>query len=86
MKLKSKTKKIRDGLYSLDVRGLVCPFPQLLVLKSLSKLSSADILEVVLDNPPSVKDIPLDLKEKGYKVETLRLDSLTWKLKIHITS
>jgi TusA-related sulfurtransferase len=77
-------RKIKVGLHSLDVRGLVCPFPQLLVLKGLDKLSSSDILEVILDNPPSVKDIPLALEKKGYKVEKLRVDSLTWKLKVQI--
>ncbi|NIM46465.1 MAG: hypothetical protein GTO54_12745, partial [Nitrososphaeria archaeon] len=54
--------------YSLDVRGGVCPYPQLLTTRTLSQLNTGDTLEVTLDNPPSVKDIPPALEKKGYKV------------------
>jgi TusA-related sulfurtransferase len=74
--------KTADGLYKLDVRGLTCPYPQLLVVRSLNKLYPGDLLEVILDNPPSVKDIPPVIEAKGCSVDTLRLDSSTWKLKV----
>lgn len=77
-----KVEKVCEGLYRLDVRGLVCPYPQLLITRALSSLSQNDILEVVLDNPPSVRDIPPILEERGYKVNVLRLDSATWKMTI----
>ncbi len=78
---KYETQKTADGLYTLDVRGLTCPYPQLLVVRSLNKLSPGDLLEVILDNPPSVKDIPPAIEGKGHLVDTLRLSSSTWKLK-----
>ena len=82
MEGKFELKKINEKCYSLDVRGLVCPYPQLLVTRSLNSLSQDDTLEVILDNPPSVRDIPPALKEKGYKVNVSRLDSSTWKITV----
>lgn len=77
---KIKVEKVDEGLYRLDVRGLVCPYPQLLVTRALSNLSPNEKLEVILDNPPSVRDIPPTLEGRGYKVSIIRLDSTTWKI------
>lgn len=72
--------KIGKKLYSLDVRGFVCPYPQILTLRALNSLSSDSILEVILDNPPSVRDIPPVLKEKGYAVKASDVAKGTWKI------
>jgi len=79
-KRKFQVKKIDEKRYELDVRGLTCPYPQLLAVRGLNSLASGEVLEVIVDNPPSVKDIPPVLEEKGYKVTTSRLDSSTWKI------
>lgn len=74
-------RRIGEGRYSLDVRGHVCPYPELLTLRALHGLYSKDILEVVLDNPPSVRDIPATLKKGGYAVlDVLSVDKGTWKI------
>jgi TusA-related sulfurtransferase len=50
-------------------------------MRALGSLSSDEVLEVVLDNPPSVRDIPPVLKEKGYEVsETERVEKTMWKI------
>jgi len=77
-----RPEKTDERLYLLDVRGLTCPYPQILVTKALSNLSAEDVLEVVLDNPPSVRDIPLALEKKGYEITVSRPDSSTWKIVI----
>jgi len=77
---KLQVEKVGEKLYRIDARGLVCPYPQLLVFRALGSLSSGDVLEVLLDNPPSVKDIPPILEERGYKVNVVQLDSVTWKM------
>jgi len=78
---KFQVRKIDEKRYELDARGLVCPYPQLLVTRALSNLSLDDVLEVILDNPPSVRDIPPSLKEKGYEVlDVSQLDSSMWKI------
>lgn len=84
MKKSFKLQKIGEKRYSLDVRGYVCPYPQLLTMRALESLSSYDILEVILDNLPSVRDIPPAIKEKGFEVLTnqSRVTKGTWKMSI----
>jgi tRNA 2-thiouridine synthesizing protein A len=52
-----KFDKIRDGEYSLDCQGFVCPHPQIYTKKMLEKIGSGDILEVIFDNPSSSESI-----------------------------
>jgi len=78
---KIQARKIDEKRYELDVRGLTCPYPQLLTMRTLIGLSSDDVLEVILDNPPSARDVPSALEEKEYKVlDVSRLNSSTWKI------
>lgn len=84
MASKFQVLKVGENRYELDVRGLVCPYPQLLVTKALSKLSTNDVLGVILDNPPSVSDIPPALEERGYKVDVSRQDTASWKFIVQI--
>lgn len=81
MEKKVNLQKIGENRYSIDVRGLTCPYPQVLVTRALEILSSKDVLEVILDNPPSVRDIPPALKDRGYDVlDVSSLDTSTWKI------
>lgn len=52
-----KFEKVSDGKYMLDVCGYVCPHPQIYAKKSLEKISTGDILEIVFDNPSSGETI-----------------------------
>lgn len=82
---KGRLQKLDDRRFSLDVRGFACPYPQVLTLRGLDSLSSGDILELVLDNPPSVKSIPDVLKSRGHEVmEVQSLDANTWKILIRV--
>ena len=76
----SRLTKLEDGLYTIDVTGLACPYPQLLVQSTLEDLSPDDALEVVLDNPPSVRDIPEALGKRGYTSEVTPFDKTKWKI------
>ena len=76
----SKLKKIDEKHYELDVRGLSCPYPQVLVSRALETLSKEVILEVLIDNPPSVRDIPLALEKKGYYTDIEKIDKILSKL------
>ena len=77
----TKVKQIDDKRYALDVRGLACPYPQILVIAAMGELQSDDVLEITLDNPPSVRDIPPALERRGNEVlDVSRTDSLTWKI------
>jgi TusA-related sulfurtransferase len=73
--------KIGDKRYAIDVQNLTCPYPQVLVTRALDLLSPDDTLEVTLNNPPSTRDIPPALKERGHQVaDTIDLGQNVWKI------
>ena len=49
--------KLSDGVYELDVKGYVCPHPQIYTKKALSKVQSGQHLHVLFDNPSSGESI-----------------------------
>ncbi|MBE8540646.1 sulfurtransferase TusA family protein [Geoglobus acetivorans] len=75
-----KLKQIEDGVFELDVRGNACPFPQIYTELALKKIGDAR-LEVITDNPPSARDLPIVLKKRGYQVESEK-EGDHWRIKI----
>ena len=76
--------KLREHVFALDVRGHVCPYPELLTLRALQSLSTGDTLEVTIDNPPKIRDIPITLEKRGLDPpEIKRLEGNTWLIIIH---
>ena len=53
MKFEKKT----EGKYLLDVKGYVCPHPQIYTKKALEKIKSGDVLQIIFDNPSSGESI-----------------------------
>ncbi|HMF31853.1 MAG TPA: sulfurtransferase TusA family protein [Candidatus Lokiarchaeia archaeon] len=49
----------------LDAQGKKCPMPVLLAKKELTKLSSGQVLELVVDDKGALKDIPALVKKTG---------------------
>jgi tRNA 2-thiouridine synthesizing protein A len=79
-------KKINVKRYAIDVRGFACPYPQIMVMAALEELKSEDVLEVTLDNPPSVRDVPVALKDRGFNIlDVSKIDNLTWKIIVQHT-
>ena len=86
MSKRTDIKRTSEGRFSLDVRGQVCPYPELLTLRALQNLSPGNILEVILDNPPSLRDISITLEKRGYGTpDVLSLDKGIWKIIVHIS-
>ncbi len=54
--------------YVLDVRGEVCPVPDVETKKKLKTMQSGEILEVLIDYPLSKERIPQGVKEVGGEV------------------
>ena len=52
-----KFEKLSDGNYELDVKGYVCPHPQIYTKKALSKVGAGEHLLVKFDNPSSGESI-----------------------------
>jgi tRNA 2-thiouridine synthesizing protein A len=78
-----KFEKRAEGDFLLDVRGYVCPHPQLYTKKALEKIQEGGMLEVVFDNPSSAESIAAmcdttgdEIVEQGMKKGTYR-----WKIR-----
>lgn len=53
---------------TLDVRGEICPYPDVNSMTTLKKMKKGEILEVLTDYPLSVERIPRSAKKWGHKV------------------
>ena len=53
---------------TLDVRGKICPYPDMDTMTTLKKMEKGEILEVLLDYPLSVERIPRNLKKQKHKL------------------
>ena len=63
-----KFEKQTDGVYKLDVKGYVCPHPQIYTKKALSKIASGEHLHVVFDNPSSGESIATMCENTGDEI------------------
>jgi tRNA 2-thiouridine synthesizing protein A len=70
-----KFEKVTDGRYRLDVKGYVCPHPQIYTKKALSKIESGDHLEVLFDNPSSGESIATMCDNTGDEIVSRNEDA-----------
>jgi len=61
-KLKEKT---NDIVQKLDIRGKVCPLTFVYTKLTLEKMTSGEILEVILDFPAAVENVPASCKRQN---------------------
>ncbi|GMT43075.1 MAG: hypothetical protein IEMM0002_1486 [bacterium] len=78
-----KFEKKSDGHYLLDVQGYVCPHPQLYTKKSLEKINSGDVLELVFDNPSSSESIAAMCDISGNEIVDKKMEDgkYIWTIK-----
>lgn len=53
---------------TLDVRGEICPYPDVNSMTTLKQMNKGEILEILADYPLSVERIPRSAKKWGHKV------------------
>ena len=53
---------------TVDVKGEVCPFPWVKAKKSLNKLQVGQVLRIVGDHGPALKNIPRNFADEGQTV------------------
>ncbi len=70
-----KFEKLSDSEYLLDVKGYVCPHPQLYTKKALGRLKSGEVLEVQFDNPSSGESIAVMCDNAGDEITDRRQDA-----------
>ena len=68
---------------TLDVRGEICPYPDMKTMVALKKMKKGEILEVFMDYPLSIERIPRSLKKKKHKLlSTVQLEGPDHRLLI----
>ncbi len=50
----------------LDLRGLVCPMPDLRIELAMQKLEEGEVLVVYADKPLSLTSLKSSMEDKGY--------------------
>ena len=63
-----KFEKTGEGAYALDVKGYVCPHPQLYTKSALSKMKSGDKLKLMFDNASSGESIAARVDKEGDEI------------------
>ncbi|WP_148682898.1 sulfurtransferase TusA family protein [Pyrobaculum ferrireducens] len=75
-------KKVGDNLYELDLKGYVCPYPQMYTSQALTKLPRGSVLKVIIDNPPSIENIKSVAQKAGAKSVSVEAKGGTWEISI----
>ena len=69
----------------LDVRGEVCPYPDVKTQKKVKKMKSGEVLEVLVDYPLSAERIPRSAEKQGHKVlKAEKTGTGEWRILIKI--
>jgi tRNA 2-thiouridine synthesizing protein A len=78
-----KFEKTGDGSYSLDVKGYVCPHPQLYTKSALSKMKPGDMLKLHFDNPSSGESIASMCDRAGDEIveQLANAGTFVWTIK-----
>lgn len=78
-----KFEKTGAGAYSLDVKGYVCPHPQLYTKSALSKMKEGDILKLHFDNASSGESIASMCDKEGDEIleQITNGGSFVWTIK-----
>ena len=69
----------------LDVRGEVCPYPDVKTKKKVKSMKSGEILEILIDYPLSAERIPRSMEKSGHEI--LKVDkkgTSDWSILIKI--
>ncbi|HEA70811.1 hypothetical protein LCGC14_0707340 [marine sediment metagenome] len=75
-----------SNIQKLDIRGKVCPMTFVYTKLALEKMKVGDILEVLLDFPAAVDNVPASCERqnlgKVLDIKTLENKKKEWALKI----
>lgn len=52
----------------LDLCGECCPYPPIYTIQEVNDMASGQILEVIVDHPPSVTSVPEEVLKHGHEM------------------
>ncbi|WP_413691573.1 sulfurtransferase TusA [Psychromonas sp. KJ10-2] len=75
----TKTIKQLDAFKQLDALGLRCPEPVMVIRKTVRKLETGDMLEIIADDPATTRDIPSFCRFMEHQLVEAQTDSLPYR-------
>jgi TusA-related sulfurtransferase len=67
---------------ALDLRGIKCPLNWAYAKVRLEQMTRGDTLDLLLDDPRGVRDIPRAAEAEGYAVIDLAKTGNSWRVRI----
>jgi peroxiredoxin family protein/TusA-related sulfurtransferase len=64
----------------LDVRGEVCPYPELRAVEAMKKALPDEVIEVFTDHAPALEGIPTQAERFGFMAKTDEMGPAEWKI------
>ncbi len=82
----NKVENEHNKIQKLDIRGKVCPMTYVYTKLRLEKMKSGEILEVTLDFPAAIENIPTSAKRQNIgellNIKEIKANKKTWILTI----
>ena len=50
----------------VDVRGEICPYPQIKAVEAMRKATGGETVELITDHPPSLETVPTQAARLGW--------------------
>ena len=82
MVVKKKKEKIMHADQNLDCKGLSCPMPIIKLAKTIKKMGSGEVLEMLGTDPGSKTDVPAWCEKTGNEMLEQSEDGGTFKFYI----
>ncbi len=70
---------------TLDVRGEVCPYPDVKSKRKVKKMNSGEVLQILVDYPLSAERIPETMKSLGHELISVeKKGDAEWEILVKI--
>ncbi len=79
--LGSKLSKVNDK-YIVDLRGLICPYPQLYAAKVIKSVEKGAVIDILVDYPASCQTVPLVASKLNCSVLDITQVNGYWVIRI----
>ena len=65
-------KDVVEATRKLDLRGEVCPYTFVKTTLALEEMAPGEVLEVTVDHPPAVENVPRSVVNRGHEILRVR--------------
>ena len=69
----------------LDLRGEVCPYPDVKSKRKIKKMKSGEVLEIIIDYPLSAERVPETMESMGHEVlSSEKTGTSEWVIRVKV--